>query len=46
MGVGPGGMSTAATEAANDLFTQGVITVASLRPWFGAVVPPPQPGNM
>ncbi|KAL3475988.1 Asparaginase/glutaminase [Aspergillus californicus] len=39
MGVGPGGMSTAATEAAYDLYDQGVVTVRSLRPFFGAVVP-------
>lgn len=46
MGVGPGGLSTAATEAANALFTQGVITVASFRPFFGASVPSPQTRNM
>jgi L-asparaginase len=46
LGVGPGGLSTTATKAANELLEQGVVTVASLRPWFGAVVPPPKPGNM
>ncbi|RDW84886.1 asparaginase [Coleophoma cylindrospora] len=46
MGVGPGGLSTAATNAANDLYTQGVITVDSLRPFFGAVVPRPQVNNI
>ncbi|KAF2127106.1 Asparaginase/glutaminase [Dothidotthia symphoricarpi CBS 119687] len=46
MGVGPGGLSTAATQAANELFEQGVVTVASLRPFFGAVVPGPQTSNI
>lgn len=46
MGVGPGALSTAATNAANDLFDQGIITVASFRPFFGATVPRPQPTNM
>lgn len=46
MGVGPGGLSTAATEAANELFEQGVVTVDSLRPSFGAVVPNPEISNM
>ncbi|KAJ5770462.1 Asparaginase/glutaminase [Penicillium nucicola] len=46
MGVGPGGLSTAATEAAEHLHGKGVITVASLRPFFGAVVPSPEPGNI
>lgn len=46
MGVGPGGLSTAATQAANDLFEQGVVTVASFRPFFGASVPGPQTRNM
>ncbi|RAH75037.1 asparaginase [Aspergillus aculeatinus CBS 121060] len=46
MGVGPGGLSTAATEAANDLYAKGVVTVASLRPFFGAVVPNPQISNI
>lgn len=46
MGVGPGGLSTAATQAAQDLYGKGVVTVASLRPSFGAVVPSPEPGNM
>lgn len=46
MGVGPGGLSTAATEAAHKLFEKGIITVASLSPFFGAVVPSPQPGYM
>jgi hypothetical protein len=42
MGVGPGGLSTDATNAANTLFEQqGIITVDSLRPAFGAVVPRP-----
>lgn len=42
MGVGPGGLSTNATNAANDLYaTRGVITVASLRTFYGAVVPGP-----
>ena len=45
MGVGPGGLSTTAMQAAEDLLGKGVITVASLRPSFGAVVPSPQPGN-
>ncbi|PYH89068.1 Asparaginase/glutaminase [Aspergillus ellipticus CBS 707.79] len=42
MGVGPGRLSTAATNAAQDLYHRGVVTVASLRPSFGAVVPHPQ----
>ncbi|KAK8843918.1 hypothetical protein IAR55_006710 [Kwoniella newhampshirensis] len=42
MGVGPGGISTAARNAALDLRSRGVITVTSLRPFFGAVVPGPQ----
>ncbi|PVH75665.1 Asparaginase/glutaminase, partial [Cadophora sp. DSE1049] len=46
MGVGPGGLSTNATLAANALFEQGVVTVASLRPFFGAVVPSPQVNNI
>lgn len=46
MGVGPGGLSNAATEAANALFKKGIVTVASLRPFFGAVVPGPQISNM
>ncbi|KAK7398211.1 hypothetical protein QQX98_012414 [Neonectria punicea] len=46
MGVGPGGLSTAARAAAEDLFTQGVVTVASLRPSFGAVVPGPAVSNI
>ncbi|CAI7659586.1 hypothetical protein PCG10_005716 [Penicillium crustosum] len=46
MGVGPGGLSTAATQAAQDLYGKGVVTVASLRPSFGAVVPSPEPGNI
>ncbi|KAJ5877069.1 hypothetical protein N7455_000534 [Penicillium solitum] len=46
MGVGPGGLSTAATQAAEDLHGKGVVTVASLRPFFGAVVPSPEPGNI
>lgn len=46
MGVGPGGLSTGATQAAAELFEQGVITVASLRPFFGAVVPGPNPRDM
>lgn len=46
MGVGPGGLSTAASEAAEELFAQGIVTVASLRPFFGAVVPDPEPTNM
>jgi L-asparaginase len=46
MGVGPGGLSNEATAAANDLFQKGVVTVASLRPFFGAVVPGPEVSNM
>ncbi|KFA52979.1 hypothetical protein S40293_09165 [Stachybotrys chartarum IBT 40293] len=46
MGVGPGALSTAANNAANDLADQGVVTVASLRPFFGASVPGPQPGKI
>lgn len=46
MGVGPGGMSTAATEAAYNLYDQGVVTVRSLRPFFGAVVPEIEEDNM
>lgn len=46
MGVGPGALSTAAINAANDLFERGVITVASFRPFFGATVPSPQPDKM
>lgn len=46
MGIGPGSLSTAATQAAEDLHGKGVVTVASLRPFFGAVVPSPEPGNM
>ncbi|PYH80198.1 Asparaginase/glutaminase [Aspergillus uvarum CBS 121591] len=46
MGVGPGGLSTAATNAAMDLYNSGVVTVASLRPFFGAVVPEPQAGKI
>ncbi|KPM39652.1 hypothetical protein AK830_g6906 [Neonectria ditissima] len=46
MGVGPGGLSTTARAAAEDLFTQGVVTVASLRPSFGAVVPGPAVSNI
>ncbi|KOS38810.1 hypothetical protein ACN38_g10376 [Penicillium nordicum] len=46
MGIGPGSLSTAATQAAEDLHGKGVVTVASLRPFFGAVVPSPEPGNI
>lgn len=46
MGAGPGGLSTAATKAAEHLHGKGVITVASLRSLFGAVVPSPELGNM
>ncbi|WKT42172.1 Asparaginase/glutaminase-like [Fusarium oxysporum f. sp. vasinfectum] len=46
MGVGPGALSTAADEAAKNLSKKGVITVASLRPSFGAVVPGPQLSNI
>ncbi|KAH8679446.1 Asparaginase/glutaminase [Ilyonectria robusta] len=46
MGVGPGGLSNAATEAANALSEKGIVTVASLRPFFGAVVPRPQISNI
>ncbi|KAL3608298.1 hypothetical protein FPOAC2_03292 [Fusarium poae] len=42
MGVGPGALSTAASKAAEDLYTQGVITVASFRPYFGLSVPSPE----
>lgn len=42
MGVGPGALSMAAFEAAEDLDSQGVITVASFRPYFGLSVPSPQ----
>lgn len=42
MGVGPGALSDNATIAANDLYEKrGVITVASLRTFYGAVVPKP-----
>jgi L-asparaginase len=46
MGVGPGALSTAATNAAADLYSRGIITVASFRPFFGATVPSAQPLNM
>lgn len=46
MGVGPGALSTAAINAANDLHERGVVTVASFRPFFGATVPSPQPDKM
>ncbi|CEI67013.1 unnamed protein product [Fusarium venenatum] len=42
MGVGPGALSTAASLAAEDLYSQGVITVASFRPYFGLSVPSPE----
>ncbi|RGP72232.1 asparaginase glutaminase [Fusarium sporotrichioides] len=42
MGVGPGALSTAASKAAEDLYSQGVITVASFRPYFGLSVPSPE----
>ncbi|KAH6662625.1 Asparaginase/glutaminase [Plectosphaerella plurivora] len=46
MGVGPGALSTAATQAANDLYSRGIIVVASFRPFFGATVPGPQTSNI
>ncbi|KAH7136872.1 Asparaginase/glutaminase [Dactylonectria estremocensis] len=46
MGVGPGGLSTAATAAANDLYKKGIVTIASLRPSFGASVPGPAISNI
>ncbi|KAJ4267791.1 hypothetical protein NW762_003906 [Fusarium torreyae] len=46
MGVGPGALSTAASEAAEDLYSQGVITVASFRPFLGSSPPSPQPDNI
>ncbi|UZP35976.1 hypothetical protein NXS19_003792 [Fusarium pseudograminearum] len=42
MGVGPGTLSTAAFEAAEDLYSLGVITVASFRPYLGLSVPSPK----
>ncbi|KAF5246542.1 hypothetical protein FAUST_1268 [Fusarium austroamericanum] len=38
MGVGPGALSMAAFEAAEDLYSQGVITVASFRPISSGVL--------
>ncbi|KAF6806734.1 L-asparaginase [Colletotrichum sojae] len=46
MGVGPGALSTTATQAANDLYSRGVITAASFRPYFGATVSGPQTRNI
>jgi L-asparaginase len=46
MGVGPGALSTAASKAAEDLYSQGVITVASFRPYFGLSVPSPETEKM
>ncbi|RBR24783.1 uncharacterized protein FIESC28_02444 [Fusarium coffeatum] len=42
MGAGPGALSDAAIKAAEDLHNQGVVTVASFRPYFGLAVPTPQ----
>ncbi|KAM0364576.1 hypothetical protein ACHAPK_010471 [Fusarium culmorum] len=42
MGVGPGALSMAAFEAAEDLYSQDVIAVASFRPYFGLSVPSPK----
>ncbi|RFN47447.1 l-asparaginase [Fusarium flagelliforme] len=42
MGAGPGALSDAAIKAAEDLHSQGVVTVASFRPYFGLAVPSPQ----
>ncbi|KAG4429696.1 hypothetical protein IFR05_014819 [Cadophora sp. M221] len=46
MGSGAGAISTAATAAANNVSSQGIIVVDSLRPSYGASIPPPLPGAM
>lgn len=46
MGAGPGALSDAAIKAAEDLYNQGVVTVASFRPYFGLAVPTPQMEKM
>ena len=46
VGAGPGALSDAAIKAAEDLHSQGVVTVASFRPYFGLAVPTPQTEKM
>lgn len=46
VGAGPGALSDAAIKAAEDLHSQGVVTIASFRPYFGLAVPTPQTEKM
>jgi len=46
MGAGSGALSDTAIKAAEDLHSQGVVTVASFRHHFGLAVPMPQTQKM